>query len=67
MGMADYACAGQMATDHVHGEHSLQQAAAEAVCHLQQRFSGNAGILILDRLGRYGVAQARHGWLVCSN
>ena len=44
------------ATDRVNGEHSPEQAAAEAICHLQHRLGGNGGIIMLDRLGRYGVA-----------
>ena len=44
------------ATDRVNGEHSPELAAAEAICHLQHRLGGNGGIIMLDRLGRYGVA-----------
>ena len=44
------------ATDRVCGERSPGQAAAEAIGHLQHCLGGNGGIIMLDRLGRYGVA-----------
>ena len=54
------------ATDRVHGEHSPEQAAAEAIRHLQHRLGGNGGIIMLDRLGRYGVAHntPRMAWCI---
>jgi beta-aspartyl-peptidase (threonine type) len=54
------------ATDRVHGKHSPAQAATEAISHLQDRLGGNGGIIMLDRLGRYGVAHntPRMAWCV---
>ena len=44
------------ATDRVRAEHSPEQAAADAIGHLQKRLAGNGGIIMLDRLGRCGLA-----------
>ncbi|HUO59645.1 MAG TPA: isoaspartyl peptidase/L-asparaginase [Candidatus Acidoferrales bacterium] len=44
------------ATDQVKAEHSPDVVAPEAIAYLKRRLNGHGGIILLDRLGRIGVA-----------
>ncbi|HEV2272760.1 MAG TPA: isoaspartyl peptidase/L-asparaginase [Acidobacteriaceae bacterium] len=47
---------GKWAADRVQQRSTPEQAAAEAIAYLYARLQGNGGILLLDRMGRFGIA-----------
>jgi beta-aspartyl-peptidase (threonine type) len=54
------------ATDRVHQESSPETVAREAISYLHRRLQGHGGIILIDRMGRIGVAHntPRMAWAV---
>src|SRR6185369_5119965 len=54
------------ATDRVHQDSSPEVVAKEAIAYLQRRLQGHGGMILIDRMGRIGVAHntPRMAWAV---